>query len=475
MSAPPATGAFPSGPLMLRDAALLTDLYELTMGAAYFREGMEDRRAGFSLFVRRLPAERAFLLAAGLEDVLEYLRTLCFTPAALGWLDTLGRFDRAYLDYLGTLRFTGDVRAVPEGTVVFADEPILEISAPIIEAQLVETAVINRIHLQTMLASKAVRSVLAAGGLPLAEFGLRRSHGTDAGMKAARASWIAGFDSTSNVLAGMEYGLPLGGTMAHSYVGAFGDELEAFRAYARTHPDACVLLLDTYDTVAAAHKAVVVARELAAAGHRLAAVRLDSGNLAELSGEVRRILDQGGCPEVRIFASGGMDEHDVERLLAGGAPIDAFGLGTRVDVSADAPSLDMVYKMVRVGDRDVLKLSEGKETWVGEKALYRFSGPDGRFRHDLLALADEPPPAGGLALLEPVMAGGRLLREHPPLPAIRARASAQVAALPDEIRRLAGAPGYPVEISAALRSRQEAAAVGRRPTALPPYRPSSSP
>jgi len=456
MPAPSTPGAFPSGPLVLHDAALLTDLYELTMGAAYFREGIRQR-ASFSLFVRRLPPERAFLLAAGLEDVLEYLRSLRFTPAALGWLETLGRFERAYLDHLGGLRFTGEVRAVPEGTVVFADEPILEVSAPIIEAQLVETAVINRVHLQTVLASKAARSVLAAHGRPLAEFGLRRSHGTDAGMQAARAAWIAGFDSTSNVLAGMEHGLPLSGTMAHSYVGAFTDELEAFRAYARAHPDACVLLLDTYDTIAAAYKAVIVARELAASGHRLAGVRLDSGNLAALSREVRRVLDQGGCPEVSIFASGGMDEHDIERLLADGAPIDAFGIGTRLDVSADAPSLDMVYKMVRVGDRDVLKLSEGKETWVGEKALYRFTGPDGCFRSDLLALADEPPPAEGDPLLEPVMVGGRLLREHPGLSAIRARAAAQMAALPDGLRRLAGAGDYRVEVSEVLRGAQRRA------------------
>jgi nicotinate phosphoribosyltransferase len=453
MTAPVLPGAFASGPLSLHHAACFTDLYELTMAAAFLREGMAPR-ATFSLFVRRLPAERAFLLAAGLEDVLEYLRALRFTPEALDWLGSLGRFDREFLAHLAGLRFTGDVRAVPEGTVVFAEEPILEITAPLVEAQLVETAVLNLIHVQTLLASKAVRAVLAARGRPLAEFGLRRAHGTDAGMKAARATWIAGFGSTSNVLAGMGHGLPLTGTMAHSYVSAFADELEAFRAYARTHPDGCVLLLDTYDTLAAAHKAVVVGRELAARGHRLAGVRLDSGDLDALSRAVRRVLDQGGCADVLIFVSGGMDEHDVDRLLAAGAPIDAFGLGTRVDVSADAPSLDQVYKLVRVGGRDVLKLSEGKETWVGEKAVYRFTGPDGRFAGDLLATAGEPPPPGAAPLLEPVMAGGQLLRPHPPLAEARTRAAAQVAALPDGLRRLAGAEGYRVEVSAALRAAQ---------------------
>ncbi len=440
--------------------ALFTDLYELTMAAAWFRAGVQAT-ATFSLFVRRLPPERGFLLAAGLEDVLQYLAAFRFTPEALGWLASEGRFEPTFLDYLAGLRFTGEVRAMPEGTAVFADEPLLEITAPLTEAQLVETAVINLIHLPTLIASKAVRSVLAAEGRPLAEFGLRRSHGTDAGMKAARATWIAGFESTSNVLAGKLDGIPLSGTMAHSYVSAFSDELEAFRAYARAHPDSSVLLLDTYDTVAAAHKAVQVASELDARGHRLAGVRIDSGDLDQLSRAVRWVLDEGGAVGVPIIASGGLDEHDVARLAAAGAPIAAFGLGTRIDTSADAPSLDVVYKLVRVGDRDVLKLSTGKETWVGPKAVHRLVGADGRFQGDRLAAADELAPSEAVSLLQPVMAKGALLRPHPSLDEIRARAAAQVARLPGPVCRLRNPARYPVGISPVLRERQAVARAGR--------------
>jgi nicotinate phosphoribosyltransferase len=456
MPSPSSSGAFESGPHLLREAALFTDLYELTMAAAFHQAGVEAT-ATFSLFVRRLPPERAFLLAAGLEDVLEYLRAFRFTPAAIDWLASLGRFDAGFLRRLANIRFTGEVRAMAEGTIAFADEPLLEVTAPLLEAQLVETAVINLVQLPTLVASKAARAVLAADGRTLAEFGLRRSHGTAAGMQAARSAWIAGFASTSNLLAARTWGIPTSGTMAHSYVSAFGDELAAFRAYARAHPDDTVLLLDTYDTVAAAAKAVLVAGELAARGHRLAGVRLDSGNLGRLSREVRRVLDAGGATGVPIVASGGMDEHDVARLVATGAPIDAFGLGTRVDTSADAPSLDLVYKLVRVDGRDVLKLSAGKETWAGPKSVYRFRDSAGRLGRDLLAAGDEPVPAGSEPLLERVMTGGALARPHPPLDEIRARAREQLAALPDGLRRLDGAERYPVEIGAGLRRRQEAA------------------
>jgi nicotinate phosphoribosyltransferase len=459
MTLPPA-GAFESGPHILRHAGLFTDLYELTMAAAYVRAELNPT-ATFSLFVRRLPPERGFLLAAGLEDVLEYLRALRFTPEALRWLGSLGRFDPGVLDHLGELRFTGEVRAMPEGTAVFAEEPILEVTAPLIEAQLVETAVINLIQLPTLVASKAARAVLVAGGRPLAEFGLRRSHGTTAGMQAARAAWIAGFASTSNVLASMTWGIAASGTMAHSYVSAFSDELEAFRAYARAHPDDTVLLLDTYDTVAAAHKAAVVARELAAEGHRLAGVRLDSGDLDALSRAVRQVLEAEGAAGVPIVASGGLDEHDVARMVAAGASIDAFGLGTRIDTSADAPSLDLVYKLVRVGGRDVLKLSAGKESWVGPKGVHRFVGADGRFERDRLAAAEEPAPPDAVSLLEPVMSEGTLVRPHPSLDEIRTRAAAQVAALPVPVRRLTSPAAYPVEVSPLLRERQAAARAGR--------------
>ena len=449
-------GVFVSGPHTLADAALLTDLYELTMSAAYFREGMHAS-ATFSLFVRRLPAERAFLVAAGLEDALAYLQGLHFSEDALAYLRSLERFEPSFLTFLAGLRFTGEVRAVPEGTVVFADEPLLEVTAPLIEAQLVETALINICHLQTMLASKAARVVLAGRGRTLAEFGLRRSHGTDAGMKAARCALLAGFDSTSNVLAGRAYGAPLSGTMAHSFVTAFPREGDAFRAYARAFPDSAVLLLDTYDTVAAAHDAVEVARMLATEGHRLAGVRLDSGDLAALSGEVRAVLDAGGCNDVPIMVSGGLDEHDIEALLEAGAPIDGFGVGTRLDVSADAPSLEMVYKLVSLGSRDVLKLSAGKESWVGAKQIVRRERADGRMEGDVLALAAEPVAAGGRPLLETVMRGGRRVGASPSLGELRSYCASQLAALPDRLRTLRGAAAYPVLASDALAARQAAA------------------
>jgi nicotinate phosphoribosyltransferase len=445
-----------SGPITLADSALLTDLYELTMAAAFYAEGIGGR-ATFSLFTRRLPPGRGFLLAAGLEDALEYLRAFRFGDSAIEYLASLGRFGPAFLAHLHGLRFTGDVRAVPEGTVVFADEPMLEVTAPILEAQLVETALLNLLHAQTVLASKAARSVLAAQGRNLAEFGLRRTHGIDAGLKASRAALLAGFDSTSNVLAGRTWSLPLSGTMAHSFVTAFPTEAEAFRAYARAFPEAAVLLLDTYDTVAAARKAVEVAHALAAAGHHLAGVRLDSGDLAVLSGAVRKILDDGGCSEVKILVSGGLDEHDIAALLAGGAPIDGFGIGTRLTTSADAPSVDLVYKLVRLDGRDVLKLSEGKRTWAGPKQVVRRVGPDGRLAGDTLALADETLPAGATGLLETVMRDGELARPHPTLTEIRARCAAQLAMLPDGLRRLTGPEAYAPTPSAQLRRRQREA------------------
>jgi nicotinate phosphoribosyltransferase len=460
-----ALGGFVSGPLALADAALLIDLYELTMAAAFLREGVTGT-ATFSLFVRRLPPERGFLVAAGLEDALEFLRGFRFSADALAYLRSLRRFEPAFLDYLADLRFTGDVRAVREGTVVFADEPLLETTGPLIETQLVETAVIHFCHLQTVQASKAARSVLAAGGRTLAEFGLRRTHGMDAGLKAARAAYLTGFDSTSDVLAGKAYDIPLSGTMAHSFVSAFPREMDSFEAYARAFPDSAVLLLDTYDTVAAAHLAVEVARGLAAGGHRLAGVRLDSGDLAGLSRAVRRILDAGGCPEVEIIVSGGLDEHDVAALLAAGAPIDAFGIGTRLNVSADAPSLDMVYKLVRLAGRDVLKLSPGKETWVGGKQVFRRLDGEGRLAGDTLALEEEPVPEGAVALLETVMRAGELLRPRPTLAALREHCAGQLAALPPGLRRLRDAAVYQAAPSEALRARQESARVWVKERAL---------
>jgi len=458
MTRDPADGTFVSGPLLTRNAALFADLYELTMAASYFREGMTNR-ATFSMFVRTLPGARSFLVAAGLEDVLEYLRTFRFSPDAIRYLAGLGMFDPAFIDSLVGVRFTGDVRAVPEGTVLFPDEPLLEVTAPMIEAQLAETAIMNTCHLQTVLASKAARVVLAARGKPVIDFGLRRTHGIDAGLKAARASHVAGVVMTSNVLAAQHYGIAPSGTMAHSYVTAFPREIDAFRAYARAFPDRAILLIDTYDTVAGARNAAVVARELAASGHRLTGVRLDSGDILTLSREVRRVLDDAGCRDVRIFVSGGLDEDSIDRLLAAGAPIDAFGVGTRMNVSADAPYVDMAYKLVRYDGRDVSKLSPGKETWPGEKQVYRRMGSDGRFTGDILALSDEPTPAPDAEpLLTTVMSGGRIVAAPPSLDAIRQRCADQLAALPDAVRRLSSADRYPVAPSERLVARQRAVA-----------------
>ncbi len=452
-------GAFRSGPIVVEDAALFTDLYELTMASSYRREGMHEP-ATFSLFVRRLPPDRSFLVAAGLEDVLRFLEGFRFSARALEYLSSLHQFEPAFLEYLRDFRFTGSVRAAPEGTPLFADEPLLEVTAPIAEAQLVESAVLNICHLQTMLASKAARCVSAARGRSVVEFGMRRTHGADAALKAVRCAYIAGAEQTSNVLAALTYGVPPTGTMAHSYVCAFPHEIDAFRAFAAAFPSRAILLIDTYDTVTAAHKAVQVARELEARGERLAGVRLDSGDLVALSRAVRGILDTAGLGYVQILVSGNLDEFAIERCTAANAPINAYGVGTRMNVSADAPCLDMAYKLVRYGERDVLKLSPGKETWAGEKQIYRRLARDGRYVADVLALKDEAPPSGATALLQLVMEGGRLIRPLEPLSAIRARCGAALAALPEAVRRLSGAARYPVTPSAALAERQRALKAG---------------
>jgi nicotinate phosphoribosyltransferase len=346
--------------------------------------------------------------------------------------------------------------------VVFANEPLLEISAPIIEAQLVETAVLNLLHLQTLLASKAARCVLAADGRPVSEFGLRRTHGIDAGMKAARCAFIAGASTSSNVMAGLHYGIPPTGTMAHSYVSAFPREIDAFRAFAHAFPARTILLLDTYDTVAAARKAAVVAKELEARGERLVGVRLDSGDLAALSREVRRILDDAGLSYVRIFVSGGLDEAGIAACLGAGAPIDAFGVGTRMDVSADAPYLDMAYKLVEYDGRPVRKSSAGKGTWAAQKQVYRRLESGRAFAGDVIALREEPAPPGTVEiLLRSMMERGRLLAPHPALTAVRDYCAAQIASLPAGVRDLVDGAVYPVSYSERLVSLQRSLEAAR--------------
>lgn len=433
------------------DLALLTDLYELTMAAAYHRRRM-FAPATFSLFIREYPPNRGFLVSAGLEDVLAYLESFAFSPSDLAYLDTLGLFPTDFLRYLEGVRFTGEVMALGEGRLVFRDEPILEVTAPIIEAQLVETFVLNAVNFQTAIATKAARCVHAAQGRNLVDFSLRRTQGTDAGLKVARASYLAGFGGTSNVLAGKRYGLPVAGTMAHSFVTSFEDETAAFRAFAEAFPGNTVLLIDTYDTVAGARKAAAVGREMAARGERLRGVRLDSGDMAALSRQVRHILREEGLREASIFASGGFDEFKIARVLAAGAEIDAFGVGTKMGVSADAPYNDIAYKLVQYDGRPVLKLSAGKVTLAGEKQVFR-TVQDGRLTADTIALRGEA--LEGEPLLRPVMAGGRRAGAPEHLGALRERFLAEFAQLPDAQKSLEGPEPFPVSLSRALRDFQD--------------------
>lgn len=429
------------------NAALLTDLYQLTMLQAYWREEM-SRPAKFSLFFRRLPPARNYLLACGLEDVLRYLETLRFGAGSLGYLATFDEFTPAFLDWLGELRFTGDVHAVPEGTPLFPNEPILEVVAPLPEAQIIESFVMNQVHHQTVVASKGARVVAAAAGRAVVDFGLRRMHGTDAGVKAARAFHIAGVAATSNVLAGKVYGLPVTGTMAHSYVQAHDVEMEAFRGFAELYPET-VLLVDTYDTLEGVEKVIALAGELGE-DFQVRAIRLDSGDLAALAREFRRRLDRAGLEGVGIFASGGLDEHRIARLVAEDAPIDGFGVGTGMGVSRDAPDFDIAYKMTSYDGTGRLKLSPGKPILPGRKQVFRRE-QEGRAIGDVLARASEEPAAGGRPLLRPVMnAGERLDAGRVDLEASRERARREIALLPAAVRSLSPSDPYPVAVSAGL-------------------------
>jgi nicotinate phosphoribosyltransferase len=427
--------------------ALLVDLYELTMAVAYRKSGMDGRRATFSLFVRTLPSTRGFLVAAGLDDVLSWLEAFRFDAADLATLERLGIFTDAELAWLGELSFTGDVRAVPEGTVVFADEPILEVDAPIAEAQLAETFLLNQVTLQTVLATKAARCRHAADGRSVVDFALRRSHGVDAGMKLSRVCRLVGIEATSNVAGAARYGLPASGTMAHSYIEAHVDEARAFAEFAERFGERSVLVVDTYDTARGVEHAIAVAAALRARERRIAAIRLDSGDLAQLARDARRRLDDAGLTDVHIFASGGLDEYEIDRLLrVERAPIDGFGVGTSLGVSSDAPVLDTVYKLVAYDGRDVRKTSEGKATWPGAKQVWRTDGWQG----DVLARRDEAPPvAGATPLLGPVMRdGGRTADTN--LEVAHETFEQQWAAMPDALRDLRDPPRYAVQPSAAL-------------------------
>ena len=428
--------------------SLLTDFYELTMCASYF-DNKNFEPATFDLFIRRLPENRSYFLLAGLEEALQYLQSIKFTEEHLAYLKKQG-FKQGFLDYLRGFRFTGDVCAIPDGTVAFPNEPLIRVTAPIIEAQLVETFLLNSVNLQTMIATKASRVVHAAKGKSVIEFGLRREPGIDAGMKVARSSYIAGCQGTSNVLAGQAYDIPVFGTMAHSFIMSYSKEIDAFRAFAKTFPNKSTLLIDTYDDISGAEKAAVVAKELEAKGCRLGGVRLDSGDLAQTSKKVRKILDDKRLGYVKIFASGDLDEYKIEELLSNGARIDSFGVGTKMGTSADRPYLDVIYKLCETMAADgsfspIMKLSKGKITLPGRKQVYRFMNAAGNFEKDTIALADEE--VQGEPLLVKVMEKGRLIYKLPPLGNIRAAAAENLSKLPEEYKALTGAPVYPVELS----------------------------
>jgi len=420
---------------------LLTDLYELNMAASYLRRGMTGP-ATFSLFARRLPAERGFLVAAGLEDCLQFLQGFSLTPDDLGYLRSDQGYGADVLRELARLRFTGEVRAVPEGRVVFAGEPLLEVTAPVAEAQLAETVLLNHMTFQTSVATKAARCVLAAAGAQVVDFAFRRTQGIEAGLAVARTSAIAGFSATSNVEAARRYGLTAAGTMAHSFIEAFPSEEEAFTAFAQDFPGKTTFLVDTYDTEQGVRTAIKVARRLAVPGP--VGVRLDSGDLAALARLTRRMLDDAGLPGARIFASGGLDEWAIAELAACGAPIDAYGVGTKMGVSADAPYLDTAYKLVSYAGRPVMKLSPGKVTQPGAKQVYR--GPSA----DLLGLRGETAPPGWQPLLVPVMRDGRRVAEPEPLRLARERCATDLAWLPAAARRLRAPEPVPVQISPQL-------------------------
>jgi nicotinate phosphoribosyltransferase len=428
------------------ESGLLTDLYQLNMIEAYL-DHEQTKTAVFELFFRKFPPQRSFLMAAGLEQALDFLEQMRFSQDDLDWLALSGRFSQRLLDYLATFRFTGDVDAMPEGTVFFANEPILRVTAPLSEAQYVETRLINILHFQSLIATKAARIVLAAPDKLLVDFGLRRAHGAEAGLFAARASYIAGFAGTATMLAEREYGVPLYGTMAHSFIEIHDDESTAFENFARSRPQNLTFLIDTYDTENGARKLVALAPRLNALGIKIGGVRLDSGDMAVLSKNVRRILDNGGLHETTIFASGGLDEMRIGAMLAAGAPIDGFGVGTSLATSSDVPALDCAFKLQEYAGIARRKRSSGKATWPGRKQVWREFNSGGKMSQDVISLEDDA--VAGTPLLLPVMRNGKRLR-RPNLDEIRRCASQNIAALPDSLRQLDAGVLYPTCISEAL-------------------------
>ena len=427
---------------------LLTDLYQINMIEAYLAADMHDT-AVFEFFARKLPGSRGFLMAAGLQQVVTFLLDGHCTDSEIAWMRASGRFTDQLIDYLARFRFTGDVDALPEGTIFFADEPIVRVSAPIAQAQLVETRLINFVHYQSLVATKAARMRLAAPDADLVDFGLRRAHSGEAGLLAARAAYIAGFAGTATVPAAEWFDIPIYGTMAHSFIQAHDSETDAFANFAAARPDQTVFLLDTYDTEQAADKVVRLAPVLADHGISIRGVRLDSGDLADHAHKVRKILDDAGLQSVKIVASGGIDEFELQELTAKSAPIDTYGIGTSLVTSDDAPALDCAYKLKAYAGAPRRKRSEGKAFWPGPTQAFRRYNADGCMNGDVIARADEP--IEGRPLLKPVVRNGELLCKLPGLQEIREHADDELKSLPDHLKGLAPPPTYRVEVTDALR------------------------
>ena len=427
--------------------ALNIDLYELTMSQVYWRRGM-DSNATFSLFFRGYPRNRAFYIACGIDHALQYLENFHFTDQEIIQLNASQSLSGDFVDHLAGLTFDGSIRAVPEGTIVFANEPLVEVTAPLIQAQLVETMLLNIVTSASLFATKAARIVNAAGSRSVVDFGSRRAHSVESAIIAARSAYIAGFDGTSNVGAAALFGIPAVGTMAHSFVQAFEEESEAFQTYAAEFPDATTLLVDTYDAHRGIENAVQVGLHLGEQGKRLGAIRLDSGDLAHWSREARTLLDSAGLTKTRIIASGGLDDYSVSNLTAADAPIDAFGVGTRFTTSADAPYIDSVYKLVELDGRPIFKTSEGKETLPWAKQIYRIIEDDAMQRDVITRAISEPPVEAAQPLMQSVMRDGNRLASPESLETVRSRVKQQLSQLPDRYQHLTEPERYPVETTA---------------------------
>jgi nicotinate phosphoribosyltransferase len=438
------------------EVALATDLYQMTMGASYYALEMNEP-ATFSLMVRKPPENRSFLVVSGIHEVLDRLVNLRFDTTARDYLRSTGQIREDFIDSLADFRFVGDVWAAPDGSILFPNEPILEVHAPLLQGQLAETLAINAVHYAMAVASKAARCTMVAPNASIIDFGLRRTPGIEAGLASARASYIVGFDATSNLLAGQQLGMPVAGTVAHSFIEARPSEIDAFRVFRDTFPGPVTLLIDTYDTIRGAHHAVEVAAELESNGTHIAAVRLDSGDLIDLSQRVRKILDDAGFNHIRIIASGGLDEYELERFVEVGAPIDAYGVGTQIGNSADDPVLDMAYKLVEYAGEGRLKLSTGKMSLVGAKQVWRQYAADGTYQRDIIAARDEAAPGPDWTpLLRPLMQDGMIV-EPQTVDDARTRFLSELAQLPRELRVTRGRGDYDVQLSAGLQRRQDEA------------------